>query len=83
MYVVSAYAKRHYVSHVTHDHTSILRFVQARLGLPALSARDANADAMMDLFDFESSPTAPPSFPEPTVDPAQVQACEAAFPKGM
>jgi phospholipase C len=82
VYVVSAYAKRHYVSHVTHDHTSILRFVQARFGLPALSNRDANADAMMDMFDFEAGPQPPPTFPEPPVDPAKVAECDAAFPFG-
>lgn len=82
VYVLSPYAKRHYVSHVTHDHTSILRFVQARFGLPALSNRDANADAMMDMFDFDAPPQDPPTFVEPTVDPAKNAACQAAFPDG-
>jgi hypothetical protein len=33
--------------------------------LPALTARDANADALLDLFDFDCAPQlAPPSAPQ-------------------
>lgn len=51
--VVSPYAKHHYVSHVTYDHTSILKFIETRFNLPALTKRDANADGLLDLFDFD------------------------------
>ncbi len=51
---VSPYVKRHFVSHVTYDHTSILKFIQTTHNLPALTFRDANADAMLDLFDFKN-----------------------------
>jgi phospholipase C len=61
--VVSAYAKPHYVSHVVHSHTSILRFVELLHGLPALTTRDANdINAMLDMFDFNQKhdlPAAP------------------------
>ncbi len=50
---VSPFAKPHYVSHVTHDHTSILKFIETKYNLPALTARDANADDLMDVFDFD------------------------------
>ena len=50
---VSPFAKPHFVSHVTHDHTSILKFIETKYNLPALTARDANADNMMDIFDFD------------------------------
>jgi phospholipase C len=50
--VISPYARAHYVSHAIHDHTSILRLVEVLADLPALTARDANADALLDLFDF-------------------------------
>jgi phospholipase C len=50
--VVSPWARRHFVSHVVHDHTSILRFIETRFDLPALTRRDANADPMLELFDF-------------------------------
>jgi phospholipase C len=49
---ISPWAKRHYVSHVVHDHTAITRFIETIFDLPALTARDANSDALMDLFDF-------------------------------
>ena len=54
--VFSPYAKRHYVSHKVFDHTSVLRFVEARFGLPALTKRDANALAPWDVFDFTAAP---------------------------
>ncbi len=50
---VSPYAKAHYVSHLTHDHTSILKFIETKYNLPALTVRDANADDLMDVFDFD------------------------------
>jgi phospholipase C len=47
-----------------HDHTAITRFIEAVFDLPALTARDANSDALLDLFDFScqrdlSVPAAP------------------------
>jgi len=78
--VVSPFARRHYVSHVVHSHTSILRFLELKFDLPALTKRDANADALLDLFDFESPPRLDvPAFAEPPVDPGQLDACKAAF----
>ena len=44
------------MSHTVFDHTSILRFLESRFGMPALTARDANSDALLDLFDFCSTP---------------------------
>ena len=68
--VISPYAKPHYVSHVVDDHTSILRFIETRYGLPSLTARDAAADPMLHLFDFESPALLnPPSFAAPPVTP--------------
>jgi phospholipase C len=65
--VVSPYARKHYVSHKVYDHTSILRFIETRFDLPALTKRDANADAMLRLFHFRkaSFPTAPTLPPAP------------------
>jgi phospholipase C len=51
--VISAWARPHYVSKVVHDHTSTLRLIELLFDLPALTARDANADALLDMFDFE------------------------------
>jgi phospholipase C len=63
--VISPYARPHYVSHVVQDHTSITRFIEAVFGLPALTARDANSTALLDMFDFENTPALlqPPTAP--------------------
>lgn len=50
--IISPWAKRQYASHVVRDHTAITRFIEALFDLPALTARDANADALLDMFDF-------------------------------
>ena len=49
---ISPWARRAYVSHDPTDHTAITRFIELLFHLPALSARDANSDALLDLFDF-------------------------------
>jgi phospholipase C len=43
--------RRHHVSHVLHDHTSVLALLERKWNLPALTYRDANANAN-DLTDF-------------------------------
>jgi phospholipase C len=75
--VVSPYTRAHYVSHTTYDHTSILRFIEARFGLPAMTARDANATPPMDMFDFSHATfgTAPTIAAHTTVDPAILSRC--------
>jgi phospholipase C len=50
--VVSPWAKAGYVSPVVHDHTSILRFLETKWNLPALTYRDANASNLLDFLDF-------------------------------
>ncbi len=60
---ISPWARRHYVSHVEKEHTSITRFIEALFALPALTARDANADALLDMFDFDCPPTEVPAAP--------------------
>ncbi len=70
--VASAWAKKHHVSHVVNDHTSILRLLELRFNLPALTGRDANANGLFDLFDFtqQSFPTAP-ALPAALLDPTR------------
>ncbi len=62
---ISRWAKPHYVSHVVHDHTALTRFIEAIFDLPALTARDANSDALFDLFDFSCAQPATPPGPAP------------------
>jgi phospholipase C len=58
--VVSPWARRHHVSHTVYDHTSILKLVETKWNLPAMTYRDANAHPMTDYFDFRR-----PAFLEP------------------
>ncbi len=39
--IVSPYARKNYVSHVVHDHTSVLRLIETKWNLRALTYRDA------------------------------------------
>ncbi len=57
--VISPYAKAGYVSHTVYDHTSVLKFIETRYGLPSLTSRDAAANNMLDSFDFAQPPQAP------------------------
>ena len=57
--IISPYAKQGYVSHNLSDHTSVLRFVETRYGLRALTSRDAAASDLMDNFDFNDLPRPP------------------------
>jgi phospholipase C len=75
--VVSPWAKNGFVGHHVYDHTSIVRFVESRFTLPALSGRDANAEAPWEMFDFTSAPNeSPPAAPVPTVDAKKKSACQ-------
>jgi phospholipase C len=79
--VISPYARRHYVSHRVYDHTSILRFIETRFDLPALTARDANANPMLRMFKF-SRPTflTPPTLPAAPSGSDPGNACANAPP---
>jgi len=63
--MISPYSRKGYVSHVDHSHTSTLRLIELLYDLPAITNRDANSDALLDLFDFEC-----PDFVTPPVLPA-------------
>jgi phospholipase C len=75
---VSPFSKRHYVSHTVGDHTSMLALIEKRFlsnnhgngnsHIKHLTARDANADPLEDMFNFSNPPsmnavipTAPPA----------------------
>ena len=77
--VVSPWSRPHSVSHVVNDHTSILKFIETRFGLPPLTNRDAAANSMLEFFDF-SSPhlLSPPSLPPAPIDPAHQAQCASA-----
>jgi phospholipase C len=56
--VVSPYAKRGYVSHVTHESGGFLRYTETVFGLPSLGTRDSVSDDFSDCFDY-AQPAAP------------------------
>jgi phospholipase C len=66
--VFSPWVKPHFVSHKPRDATSILKLIETRFGLPALTARDAAADDMTEFFDFTTPVwlTPPALPPQPT-----------------
>lgn len=79
--VISPYSKPGYVSDRVTDHASIMRFIEARFLLPALTARDANAWPMLDMFDFDAPALlSPPTLPTAEVDGDALAACMARFP---
>jgi phospholipase C len=61
--VVSPYAKANYVTHVVHDHTSVLAMLERKWNLPALTYRDANANDMTDFLDMTALAAGKPVFP--------------------
>ena len=67
--VVSPYARPNHVSRRVRDHTSILKLIETKWNLPALTFRDANADALLDCLSFNDPPAflEPPVFPQPDV----------------
>jgi phospholipase C len=73
--VVSPWARPNYVSHQVFDHTSTCALVESKWNLPAMTYRDANANAMLDMLDL-STPTflTPPALAQPlmNVDPGSL-----------
>ena len=74
--VVSPYARPNYVSHVVHDHTSVLKLVETKWNLPAMTYRDANASDLLDCLDLRRPAFAePPRLPAPS-NPSGVSRCQ-------
>lgn len=58
MVAISPFAKPHYVSHSDTDHTSMLQLIEKRFfGGEHLTARDAAAGSLQDMFDFDGAPS--------------------------
>jgi phospholipase C len=67
--IVSPYARPDYVCSEVLDHTSVLKLLQLKWNLPALTARDAAATPPLDALDLDAVPAflTPPSLPEPAL----------------
>jgi phospholipase C len=55
--VVSAYAKRHFVSKTQYEFGSVLRFVEQVFGTGSLGSTDARANSIVDMFNLAQPPT--------------------------
>jgi phospholipase C len=51
--IISPFAKRGFVDHTCYETTSILKFIEERWELPPLSTRDAQANNLLNAFDFK------------------------------
>ncbi len=63
MIVISPYAKKNYVSHTVFDYTAMLKLIETRFNVPALTRRDAAQADMSEFFDFVNVPWATPPSP--------------------
>jgi phospholipase C len=74
--VVSPYARPNYISHVVHDHTSVLKLIETKWNLPALTFRDYFADNLLDSVDLASPPAflTPPTLAA-ALDPTLADGC--------
>jgi len=80
--VVSPWARKDYVSHEVHDHTSILSFLEHKYNLPALTDRDGAADNLLDCLDLTGPPAflQPPALAEPRNASLTTPLCTAPGP---
>ena len=69
--VVSPFTKKNYVSHNVADLTAILKLIETRFSVPALTRRDAEQMDMTEFFDFNNPAwTTPPKPPAQATDGA-------------
>lgn len=54
--IISPYARPGYISRAQYEFSSVLRFVEERFKLPTLGQRDAEANDMLDSFNFTQTP---------------------------
>jgi phospholipase C len=57
--VLSPYARPGFVDTTTLEFASVLRFIETIFDVPPLTSRDANADDMLEAFDFSQTPLTP------------------------
>jgi phospholipase C len=79
--VVSPFAKKNFVSHTVYDHTSVLKTLERKWNLPALTKRDANASDLFGMVDLRSSPafSTPPHLRAPA-NPVLSEGCLSTGP---
>jgi len=82
--VISPYARPNHISHRVRDHTAILKFIERKWNLGALTYRDANADDLFDCLEFRQPPAFldPPTLPAPALASSNPPACTPGDPGG-
>ncbi|HYY18688.1 MAG TPA: alkaline phosphatase family protein, partial [Streptosporangiaceae bacterium] len=67
--IVSPYARPDFVTSTTFDHTSILKLVEQKWNLPALTRRDATAQSPLEALDLDGPPAflTPPELSAPSL----------------
>jgi len=75
-FVVSPFAKLHFVDHQNIDTTAILAFIERRFNLRPLTKRDAAQPDISAMFDFANAPNMNPPVPpdQPTNGPCYTNA---------
>ena len=63
--IVSPFARQSHVTNVVFDHTSVLRFIEWRWDLPPLTVRDASANNIADILDFNARTKQAPLYDVP------------------
>jgi phospholipase C len=81
--IVSPWARPDYVSHEIFDHSSVCALAEAKWNMPAMTYRDANANAMLDMLDLSRPAFAtPPALAKPLLeaDPLETLKCDVFGP---
>jgi phospholipase C len=89
--IVSPFSKPHFVSHTVYDHTSVLKTIERKWNLPAMTYRDANANDLLDCLDLSrrsfadppnlAAPGNPSGISHAVIPPADEQPPFSAFVK--
>ena len=81
--VISPWSKGGYVNSQLHDHTSVIRFLEARFGVmePQITPwRRAMMGDMTSMFDFKTPNRAPPALPDASALPKRAARATATLP---
>ncbi len=81
--IISPYAIGGYISHTTYEFSSLLKFVEERFGLPPLTERDANANDVLDSFNFNQTPLPALILQTRHCSPASTTALNFALPQSV
>jgi phospholipase C len=63
MLIISPYSKPGFIDNTVYSFDSILKFVEWNFGLHSLTSRDANANNLLNAFNFQQTPLGPDIIP--------------------